>query len=440
MTTPSQVENLAKNPAKNLDEVLELFELTTGVDVESDFYVPRDEDGLRKLTKKLLRNRQFHAFLCGHVGSGKTTELIRLSKNKKINVLYFPLFISLNSLKIDNANLSHDALLLGIGLQLIEQTSAKQLNRNYTDELTQWGKTLINTFTKDQRIEADINAKAGVWLVYFKAMLKSRDQWKHEEKQLLEPKVLDLINILDRMAQELKNNTGRGLLVLIDDLEKGDSDAEKQMHQRLFSEYVNVLLQPDFNIVYTLPVYYRALPGKRIDNENIFAFSAVRIYELKDKALDVPPLNKQSQGYQLIEKFIQRRLDQSVQLFEEGVLDELMLIGGGLFRDTDSAIADAADYALDRDSETISMADAKKVFNNVKKGFQPAISGDDITLLGKILNNQEGWVKGVEPFLQSRAVVEYENGDVWLDVRYVLKAFLRSLLEVKPDNPSVIVD
>ncbi len=33
----------------------------------------------------------------------------------------------------------------------------------------------------------------------------------------------------------------------------------------------------------------------------------------------------------------------------------------------------------------------------------------------------------VEPYLQSRAVVEYENADLWLDVRYVLKAYVKGL-------------
>ncbi len=427
----------ALSPAKNLDEVLDLFELTTDVNVQSDFYVPRDEDGLRKLTKKLIRNRQFHGFLCGHVGSGKTTELIRLTQDEKIKDLYFPLFISVKDLKIDTANLTHDALLVGIGLQLIEQNEL-HLNANYADEINQWGKTLVKTFIKDERVDAEVGAKAGAWLVYFKSMLKSRNQWKYEEKQLLEPKVLDLIAILDRIAQDIQNQTGKRLLVMIDDLEKGDSDAEKQMHQRLFSEHLNVLIQPNFNIIYTLPVYYRSLPGSRIDKALIYAFSAIRIYEPEDKAVDVPPLNKQSPGFQLIEQFIRQRLDQSVQLFDKGVLDELIRIGGGLFRDTDTAIAEAADYAIDRNSQTVSLEDAQKVFNSIKKGFQPTITGDDINLLGSVLNNKRGWVKGIEPFLQSRAVVEYENGDVWLDVRYVLKAYLRSLLE--EDMPSVIVE
>lgn len=430
----------ALSPAKELEQVLDLFEPTTEVDatLESAFYVDRNEDGLKKLTRKLERNKRFHGFLCGHVGSGKSTELRRLTTNEKIKALYLPLFISVQSLQIDNVNLTHDALLLGIGLQLIEHTDKRQLDPKYQEQLNQWGKSLVKTYIKDESIDSQIGAKADAWLVFFKALLKSRTTWKLEEKLNLEPKILDLIMILNNMAQDLFNNTGKRLLVMIDDLEKGDSDAEKQMHHRLFSEYYSVLTQPNFNIIYTLPVYFRGLVNHRIPKESIFSFSAVRIYDLEHKKANTPPLNKELPGYKLIKKFIDQRLDSAADLFEENVLDELILIGGGLFRDTDAVIVDATYYAIDRNADQVSMQDAKKAFDNLKKDYQPFIRGNAIDVLSEVVNSEKGWVENVEPFLQSRAVVEYENGDIWLDVRYVLKSYLTSVLADKKEAPAVI--
>jgi hypothetical protein len=428
-------------PAKNLEEVLDLFEPTSEVRSTSDFYVQRDESGLRKLTKKLKRNKRFHGFLCGHVGSGKTTELIRLAADKEITASYYPVLISVKDLQIDSVNLTHDALLVGIGLQLVKQATKKELSQKYQDKLEDWGKTLVNTFVKDESINAQVGATAGAWIVHFKTLLKFRSQWKQEEKQRLEPKVLDLIDILNQMAQDINNNTGKNLLVMIDDLEKGNSDAEKQMHNRLFSDHYSVLTQPNFNIIYTLPVYFKALPSKRIEKEFIFSFSAVKIYDPENKQQDVPPLNKSSSGYQLISQFINTRIDDDVELFEADVLDELIRIGGGLFRDTDAAIADAADYAMDRGADKISLEDAKEVFTTLKKDYQPSIRSKELAILSKVAKSKKGWVDDVEPLLQSRAVVEYENGNVWLDVRYVLKAYLKSLLEDQQSStPSIITD
>ena len=50
----------------------------------------------------------------------------------------------------------------------------------------------------------EIGAKASLWFTYFKAQLSSRREWKHQQKLLLEPKVQDLIDILNRMAMDFK--------------------------------------------------------------------------------------------------------------------------------------------------------------------------------------------------------------------------------------------
>jgi hypothetical protein len=123
-----------------------------------------------------------------------------------------------------------------------------------------------------------VGTKATAWFAYFKAQLSSRRSWQQQQKSILEPKVQDLIEILNSMALDLKNNTGKRLLVMFDDMEKGIFDAEKEMHSRLFLEYYGVLTQPTFTIIYTLPVYFKALPGSRIDKDSIYSFSSVRIF------------------------------------------------------------------------------------------------------------------------------------------------------------------
>lgn len=423
------VQNIeASIAAKNLDDIWEIFDPMAAVDMDSTFYIPRNEDQLEKLTFNLKRNkRHFYSFLCGHVGSGKTTELRRLQADEKINQLYFPLYISVQELNIESVSLSHDALLVEIGRQLIAKTNEEELNPNFTKELNNWGKSIVETYIKDESVKAEVGAKASAWFAYFKAQLNSRNTWKHEEKLLLEPKVQDLIGILNRMAIDLKNKTDKRLLVMIDDLEKGVSDAEKDMHNRLFLEHYSVLTQPLFSIIYTLPVYFKALPSSRIDKDLIYSFSSVRLYEPKDKKQIQPPLDHSSSGYQLMGKFINQRIDDSYLPFEAGVQDELMRIGGGLFRDTARVIREAAYYGMMREAETISQADVKKVFNKLKKEYQPIVRGDAIAILKEVANCERGWVDGVEPFLQSRAIVEYENGDLWLDIRYVLKEYLENL-------------
>ncbi len=55
----------------------------------SEFYVERDDLQLKMLFKRLVNAQaNMHAFLCGHRGSGKTTELLRICRDQSINEKY----------------------------------------------------------------------------------------------------------------------------------------------------------------------------------------------------------------------------------------------------------------------------------------------------------------------------------------------------------------
>ena len=78
----------------------------------------------------------------------------------------------------------------------------------------------------------------------------------------------------------------------MDDIEKGESEAHREMHARIFEEHYDVLMQPRFSMVYTLPMYFRALPGSRIQPQELFTFSALRLYDQASKQEDDPLLDK----------------------------------------------------------------------------------------------------------------------------------------------------
>jgi pantothenate kinase-related protein Tda10 len=95
-------------PAKNMEAVWDIFDPSAEVNTDSALYIQRAEDGLKKLTFDLQHNkRPFHGFICGHVGSGKTTELMRLKADGKVNQLYFPIYISVQEFNIESVNLTH---------------------------------------------------------------------------------------------------------------------------------------------------------------------------------------------------------------------------------------------------------------------------------------------------------------------------------------------
>lgn len=435
MTTDRQ--NTIK-PATNLDEVFDLFDPISDNYNNDNFYVPRSEKSLNRLSKMLKRGRRFHGFLCGHVGCGKTTELKRLIKEKDVTDKYYPVLFSIKDIQVDTNKLSHDALLISIGHTLISKCPAEVLDPKFADRLNKWGAQLIKATLNSVEVNKQIKGDIKLWLVHFRAYLRHRDIKKEQSKQVIEPKVIELIDLINEMSIEIELKTGKKLLVLVDDLEKGN-DGDRQMHHRIFNEYYDVITKPNFNIIYTLPVYFRGLTDKRIRDEDIFSFSAARLYNPEKKSERQPKLDHQSEGYQLVKNFINKRIANPDELFAKDVLDQLILIGGGLFRETDLAISQAADFAMDRNSDTIEQQDVDVVFNEIKKNFQPSIRSKELQLLKQVQESKIGWINDIEPLLQSGAVVEYANGDIWLDIRYVLKAFVEQLSSIEGTVKSTII-
>lgn len=416
---------------ESLKDVPAAFHPNQILNPDSEFYVERDDLQLKLLFKRLVNApSNMHAFLCGHRGSGKTTELLRICRNREINEKYHTVYLTAQEFGSDTVHLTHDAILVEIGRSFIDEKNAPCIDDRLVKMFDDWGAKVTSTFIHDASIKQEIGAKPNLWVAFYKGILASRKEWKIEEKRSFEPQVQNLVSILNLMAQEIRNNTCKKLLVIVDDLEKGDSDAHRKMHERIFQDNFDTLVQPNFSIIYTLPVYFRGLESSRIPADHLYAFSAVRLYEQKYKGMDKPPLNHDSEGYRLMRSFIEKRIVDFSNIFEsEEVFEEILRIGGGLFRETERAMTDAAFIADLYDSEKIDLKTVEKVFNEVKKEYQPAIRGSAVKILKEVLRKPNGWVPGIEPFLQSKAVVEYENGDLWLDLRHVLKPYVKGLAD-----------
>lgn len=414
-------------PATTLREVRRNFDPQTVVDPNSEFYIKRTDPGLKMLAFQLADAIGItHAFLCGHGGSGKTTELNRLCNDPEILERYYPVYLTTEKFDSEAVHLTHDAVMVEIVKGLLEAGDEKGLPSVYREDFEKWGQKVVKTFISDDKLKGDIGAKFS-WFALFRAQLSTRQEWKREEKELLEPKVQELIELMNQIARELELLVEKKLLIIIDDLEKGDSEAHKKMHDRLFKEHYEILAQPACSIIYTVPISVRADQERRIPSEQLYTFSAVRLYEQENKNREKPPVDKEGEGYQLMKAFVEKRIDASTQFYDEDVLEEILRIGGGLFRETGRAIRDAAYNAIIRGSENINLDDVEKVFNLVKKEFQPLIRGEAVGVLKEVMNTPTGWVPGVEPFLRSRAVVEYENGNLWIDLRHVLKPYIRQI-------------
>lgn len=260
-----------ERPARSLEDFEATFDPTLAVDPESRFYVPRTDVRLRRMVRRLRQgaDRPQHLFLCGHRGSGKTTELLNLQQKDELQESYVTVFLTIQQFGAEIVDLTHDALMLEIGLRLAERADGEGVAHDFRNELDDWGRQVVKTFLHDEEALAEAGAGATAWLAYFKAQLRTRREWKTEQRQILEPKVDDLVGILNRIAAALREKTGKQVLVIVDDLEKGESDADRAMHRRLFQDNYDTLTRPRFSLVYVTPIYFRSLPGSRIPQDQL---------------------------------------------------------------------------------------------------------------------------------------------------------------------------
>lgn len=110
-----------------------------------------------------------HAFLCGHRGSGKTTELKRLRADPDILSRYLAVYVSAQNLGTEAVHLTHDALLLEIGLALVRTGESHGMKDDFREELGRWGREVVKTFLSSKEAKAEAGAKGNAWLAFFRA-------------------------------------------------------------------------------------------------------------------------------------------------------------------------------------------------------------------------------------------------------------------------------
>jgi hypothetical protein len=384
------------------------------------FFVHREDKNLKRLRRDILRSvenvKTF--FLCGHTGSGKTTELNRLEKDPELNDKFYTIFTS--SKGFDPQSFTHIDILMLIGFKIYEAAiddKSFETPTNLKKELEDWSSTIVKIFDKEDSIDAEVKAGAGVWITSFIARLKTRTRWKEEKRKLIEPKLNDLINIIDKLAIHIKVHSGKPVLIIMDDLEKGTTLEKKK---ELFSTNYSVLTSPHLHTLFTLPMAFRSMPDKEIPPELIYTYPSVKIYKLPEPNATEPVWN--NEGKAIMESFIKNRME--LELAELDALDELILIGNGIFRETCRAMQLAIDHTIENSRKKINMEDAKFVFDEIKKEFQPIFRGDKVEVFRSVLQSH-AWVEGVEPLIYANAVVEYENSDSWLDLRHPIKELVQ---------------
>ena len=366
----------------------------------------------------------------GHIGCGKSTELLRLKaelEQQDFHVVYFE-----SSQVLDMANVDITDILLAIAGQVSKslETVAINLKPGYFQELF----TSVNQFLQSP---IDLEVKFSVVIAEITAKTKENSQNRDQLRQYLEPRttrILESINedIIKPAQRNLKQQGKQGLVVIVDNLDRIDNTPKpnnQYQPEYLFAERGDKLKTLNCHIVYTIPlvlIYSNAL-GRLKDRFNVspkvLPMVAVKQRDESDFTL----------GINLLQQMIMVRAFPNVnwencqanqnlitQVFDSAdTLERLCKVSGGHLRNLLSLLYSC----LQQDDPPISSDCLERVIKQECNNLNRGIDDKEWQLLREVSKTKS--ITGHEEYnmlIRDLFVFEYIDEDgSWFDINPILQ-------------------
>ncbi|MEJ5224680.1 MAG: hypothetical protein WHV44_09515 [Anaerolineales bacterium] len=379
------------------------------------FYVMRDENPIAELIDGLLAPfyRPPKFFFSGHRGCGKSTELLHLMANPKIQAKYWPINFSIRD-EADIIDLDFRDVLLAIGGRMYRDYHAQggQLPPQLLKELNSWrGKVEQETKTiMTGRFDYEASAAINTFFATAGLKMKLEPATRSELRQVFEKDITGLIGVINNIAMAIYSREKRIPLILMDDMDKPDLEEARS----IFHDRREIMMQPNCAIVYTVSSALFYSKG----------FDAIR-----DKAVFLPniKLHKRAQpdepyadGYATMRQFVSARMD--LNLIAPEALEEAITYCGGVFREMARIMRSAIGRARRRKARRVELVDVDWAITEIRNEYRRILDKSDMQLLAKVhRDNKLEYDDRFRPLLQLLAVLEYRNGENWCDIHPVLR-------------------
>ncbi|MEH1849060.1 MAG: P-loop NTPase fold protein [Nostoc sp.] len=364
----------------------------------------------------------------GHIGCGKSTELLRLKaelEQQGFHVVYFE-----SSQSLDMADIDVTDILLAVAREVSQSLEAIKINlkpgyfKNLFTEVSEFLQTPLNI---------GVEAQLSVGIAKITAKTKDSPKLRSQLRQYLEPRtngILESINkeLLKPAREKLKQQGKKGLVVIIDNLDRVDNSQKPSGYYQpeyLFVERGEQLNQLNCHVVYTIPlvlIFSNALG--RLTNR----------FGADPKVLPMVPVQLQdgsqfSQGIILLQQMVMTRAfpgvswEQNRNLITEvfdspDTLERLCRVSGGHLRNLLMLLF----RCLQQEDPPLSRECVDRVIKQRRNELTLAITPDEWEVLRKVA--QEKSLRGNEKYellLRSMFVFEYRNEDgSWFDVNPIL--------------------
>ena len=400
------------------------------------------------------------AFLMGHSGVGKSTELTRVLED--VEEQYVGVRLSIAKELSPASFKVFDVLLLMLA-RLAEQADQMKaiplegmLSAHLVSEIEQWFATKQVKKTRTGTVGAEIEAGAGVkggspWAALLGFLFSAKAEAKYAAERKTEtveyhlqklPDLVDYCNrLIDVCAQTLKDKTGKEWLLVVEDLDKNGISPPQL--QELFMQYGNVFEELRVSMIFTIPVWLAYS-----SEANRLPFGPYRPYAIHDTPVYDRQHNPHERGQEAVQTVLEARVSPS--LFAPGQMTRLIVASGGNLRVLFALVLEAGQEARLRNppAAVIGPDDAQAAIATMRQDYRrrlgqspydqnPIVYPQKLDRLMAVYNSapdNEVQDPVLYSLLRGGAIQEF-NGNGWFGVHPLVVDILKAQQHLKPQDP-----
>jgi energy-coupling factor transporter ATP-binding protein EcfA2 len=359
----------------------------------------------------------------GHRGCGKSTLLAEFAQ--RLDDRYFTVFFSISDL-IEMPDINHINILFAIAVQLMAKAENEEIEIDPAkkDAFFNWFKerTQVNEFKLMGEAETGLDLFK---LLKFK--LKADRTMREEIKQKFTRNSRDLIDTLNLMAAEVELACNKKIVVIIDDLDKLELDDV----EKIFKQNLNALLQPNFTVVYTIPIatIRDGVLKKHIEDavsNRIFVMPVLKLYAKGES--HQPGAHVFPETIDKLCEILRKRV--SDDLFSEEIGLEIAKFSGGVMRELIRISQECCRLMLVRlrkkarnqesiEDQQIDSEILNRALDILRNDMTITLSKSDREILQQTYNNYRPDDPKQQEFLDllhNTYAIEYRNTESWYDL------------------------
>lgn len=371
----------------------------------------------------------------GHIGCGKSTELLRLKAILEEKGFYVVYFESSEDLEMADVDLTD--ILLAIAHQVTENIKSQSIylsSEYFQNLLTELCQILPNSLEWSDSPDFDLGISK------ITAQSKESPKLRSQLRQYLEPRtsgILTSINedIINPATQQLKQQGKKGLVVIVDNLDRVDNKpvaSGRSQPEYLFVDRGEQLRKLNCHLVYTIPLSLIFSPSSEFLKNRLGGGVA-------PKVLPMVPVHLRSgedcpQGLKLLRQMVLARAfpdldpEDQLDLITEVVdtpetLDRLCRVSGGHIRNLLGLLY----RCLQSEDPPFPRKLVERVIEERAAELSLALRAGDRELLREVAKTKQ--IQGEKKYqrlLRNMFVFEYRLGRVgrWFDVNPMLFYFV----------------